>query len=68
VSSFALATAVEPLGDGAWLATCDGGWSTRMGPNASSGGFFEEDGELWSRDGALLAQSRRLALLVEGRG
>lgn len=28
-----------------------------------AGGCFEEDGELWSRDGVLLVQSRQLALL-----
>jgi acyl-CoA thioesterase len=37
MSAFARATAVEPLGDGAWRATCDGAWATQLGAN---GGYL----------------------------
>ena len=36
-SAFERATAVEPLGDGAWAATCDAAWATQLGAN---GGFL----------------------------
>ncbi|MCA1849886.1 MAG: thioesterase family protein [Acidobacteria bacterium] len=36
---------------------------TRFVTRRAAAGFIEEDGEIWSRDGTLLAQSRQLALL-----
>ncbi len=37
MTAFARATAVEPLGDGAWRAECDRDWTTQLGVN---GGFL----------------------------
>jgi acyl-CoA thioesterase len=36
----------------------------RFGTKLVRDGFFEEDGELWARDGTLVAQSRQLGLLL----
>jgi acyl-CoA thioesterase len=44
-----------PSGDGWVLAAFRSG--------RSAGGAWDEDGELWSRDGVLLAQSRQLAMM-----
>jgi acyl-CoA thioesterase len=45
-----------PTDTGPWL----GVFRTRL----AAEGFMEEDGEIWSRDGVLLAQSRQLALAM----
>jgi acyl-CoA thioesterase len=36
----------------------------RFRTRSSIEGFLEEDGEIWSRDGRLLVQSRQLALVM----
>jgi acyl-CoA thioesterase len=37
----------------------------RFTSTAARDGFFEEDGQLWSPDGTLVAQSRQLGLLID---
>lgn len=39
---------------------------TRFRTRAAAEGFLEEDGEIWSPDGRLLAQSRQLAVVLGG--
>jgi acyl-CoA thioesterase len=44
-------------------ATADDCYALRFRTAVASGGFVEEDGEVWTRDGRLVAQSRQLALI-----
>jgi acyl-CoA thioesterase len=46
-------------------ATAEDPYLISFRSNIARHGFFEEDGELWSADGVLLAQSRQLALLLD---
>ena len=42
-----------------------GAWSlVRFTTDVSSSGYCEENGEVWSADGRLLAQSRQLAVFI----
>jgi acyl-CoA thioesterase len=46
----------------------DGGWAlVAFESRFAAGGSWEEDGEVWSRDGQLLAQSRQLAIIRKPR-
>lgn len=46
-------------------AAFDTSWClVRFRSRLAVGGFVEEDGEIWSRDGVLLAQSRQLAVML----
>jgi acyl-CoA thioesterase len=47
--------AAIPLEPGDWVLA-------RFMTRRANGGFLEEDGELWTADGTLLAHSRQLAL------
>jgi acyl-CoA thioesterase len=49
-------------------ATPEDAYLVAFRSNLARHGFFEEDGELWSADGTLLAQSRQLALLLDPTG
>lgn len=49
---------LPPEGEHPWIAA-------RFVSRVAAGGVVEEDGELWSTDGRLLAQSRQLSLLRE---
>jgi acyl-CoA thioesterase len=46
-------------------ATAEDAYLVAFKSGVARHGFFEEDGELWSADGTLLAQSRQLALLLD---
>lgn len=48
-------------------ATRDDYYLGAFSSKLSHEGFFEEDGELWTTDGRLLAQSRQLALTINRR-
>ncbi len=49
-------------------ATPEDAYLLAFGSSVARHGFFEEDGQLWSADGTLLAQSRQLALLLDPPG
>ena len=45
------------------------GWClVRFRTQVAAAGYLEEDGEIWSADGRLLAQSRQLAVVIAPPG